>query len=84
MQSCLSPIGNIPKQKNPKNQQDVKLYMQYNNYMEMFRKKAWKEICQNVNNGVPQVAGLWVMFISGSLYCSVLSKFGTSKHMQAV
>ena len=58
--------------------------MQYNNYIEMFRKKGWKEICQNVNNGDPQVGGLWVMFFSGSLYCSVLSKFGTRKHMQAM
>lgn len=51
----------------------------------MFRKEVWKEICQNVNNGDPQVVELWVMvFFSGSLYCSVLSKFSTNKHMQVI
>lgn len=28
----------------------------------MFRKKDWREICQTVNNGDPQVAGLWVLW----------------------
>lgn len=27
----------------------------------MFRKKDWREICQTVNNGNLQVAGLWVL-----------------------
>lgn len=27
----------------------------------MFRKNGWEEVCQNVNNGDLQVAGLWVL-----------------------
>lgn len=47
----------------------------------MFKKKDSKEICQNVSNGDPEVAGLWLLFFSGALSCFVLSKFSTNKHM---
>lgn len=53
----------------------------------MFRKNGWEEVCQNVNNGDLQVAGLWVLlffFSPGPLYHSVLSRFSTNKHGQVI
>lgn len=36
----------------------------------MFKKKDSKEICQNVSNGDPEVAGLWLLFFL--VLCPVL------------
>lgn len=30
--------------------------------MKCLEKNDWREICQTINNGDPQVAGLWLMF----------------------
>ena len=39
----------------------------------MFRKNDWEEVCQNVNNGDLQVAGLWVLlFFFPLVLCTIL------------